>query len=138
MGNKHILLIISFLCSILSDLRNVQFKDNITLDWTNETNHNNLNVDQFLGWLLVCEGCLAIGVTSGKRKNKQKIDIMVDLIRIFKYINLFDYNPDKAFNVLALTWIRFNVMLLSMGRLLVCEDCLTAGVALGRICTYRK
>ena len=67
MANQHILLIISFLC-LISDLR----KDNIGREWTFEVNRNNLKVGRLLGWLLVCEDCLAMGVTSGKRKNKPK------------------------------------------------------------------
>ena len=48
--------------------------------------------------------------------------VIGNLIRAFKYLNLIDYNPDKTFQILDLTfkildltWIRFNVMLFSMG-----------------------
>lgn len=84
MANHHILLIISFLY-IISDLR----RDNFAPEWTNETNQDNLNVDRFLGWFLVCENCLAMGITLGKRKNNRKIDML-----LLKQIITFDIRPE--------------------------------------------
>lgn len=44
--------------------------------------------------------------------------VIVNLIRVLKYLNLIDYNPDKTFKTLNLmcetldlTWKRFNVMI---------------------------
>ena len=64
--------------------------------------------------------------------------MIINVIRVVMYLNLVDFKPDKTSKLLALTWIRFNVMLFSMGPRLMCEDCLAAGVARGSICTYRK
>ena len=88
-------------------LRNDQFKDNTILN--NETNHNKVNVDRFLGWLLVCEDCLVMGVTLGNRKHNQNVNILL-LKQIFTYdIRPEGDNPYRTLGCkLGSDWLKFH------------------------------